>query len=156
MSGHADSAILQARAAYRRSVAYAAEKLAQHKIDLLLEPINARNMPGYFLNDFDQAAAVIAESGASNVKLQFDVYHRQIIHGDVIMGCASSCRSPATCRSPLDPVAQRARRRELNYPFVFAELDALGYDGFVGCEQVQSARQDARRPRLVLDMHRRS
>lgn len=134
MSGHADSANPQARAAYRRSVAYAAEKLAQHKIDLLLEPINARNMPGYFLNDFDQAAAVIAESGASNVKLQFDVYHRQIIHGDVIMGLRKFMPISGHVQIASIPSRNEPDGEELNYPFVFAELDALGYDGFVGCE----------------------
>ncbi|MFT3834182.1 MAG: TIM barrel protein [Micropruina sp.] len=52
----------------------------------MIEPINGRDMPGYFLNDFDRALAFIDEVGQPHVKLQFDIYHRQILHGDVIDG----------------------------------------------------------------------
>src|SRR5262249_30074394 len=86
MAGLADSADPAAHAGYLRSVDYAAKRLAEKKIDLLLEPINARNMPGYFLGNFDNAADFIARVGAPNVRLQFDIYHRQIIHGDIVKG----------------------------------------------------------------------
>lgn len=134
MSGHADSADPNAQAAYRRSVAHAADKLAAKNIDLLLEPINARNMPGYFLNDFDLAADVIATAAAKNVRLQFDVYHRQIIHGDVVMGLRKFRPITGHVQIASIPSRNEPDGEELNYPFVFAELDALGYDGFVGCE----------------------
>lgn len=134
MSGHADSRDPAAQAAYRRAVAHAAGQLAAKNIDLLLEPINSRNMPGYFLNDFDMAAAVIADSGAPNVKLQFDVYHRQIIHGDVVMGLRKFMPVTGHVQIASIPSRNEPDGEELNYPFVFAELDALGYDGFVGCE----------------------
>ncbi|MCG5476742.1 MAG: TIM barrel protein, partial [Sinorhizobium fredii] len=85
MAGLADPSDPEASDCYRRSVAYAAERLAENGLDLLLEPINGRNMPGYFLNDFGAAERLIAELGLANLKLQFDIYHRQIIHGDVTM-----------------------------------------------------------------------
>ena len=59
---------------------------AEQGIEVLIEPLNRRDMPGYFLNDFDGAAELIAGLGRGNIKLQFDVYHRQILHGDVIRG----------------------------------------------------------------------
>ena len=134
MSGHADSADPAAQAAYRRSIAYAAGKLAERNIDLLLEPINPRNMPGYFLNDFDQAAAIIADVGAPNVKLQFDLYHRQIIHGDVATGLRTFMPITGHVQIASVPSRNEPDGEELNYPWIFDLLDDLGYAGFVGCE----------------------
>lgn len=134
MAGHADPNDPAAQAAYRASIAYAADVLAEHGLDLLLEPINGRDMPGYFLNDFDQAAAYVRESGRPNVKLQFDMYHCELIHGDV--------SGKLRALFPLIGHVQIARadgRHEPDasgpdYPALFAELDGLGYAGFVGCE----------------------
>ncbi|TIS70505.1 MAG: hydroxypyruvate isomerase, partial [Mesorhizobium sp.] len=70
---------------YRKAIIWTAGKLADRGIDLVIEPINGRDMPGYFLNDFDFAEQLIGELALPNLKLQFDVYHRQILHGDVVM-----------------------------------------------------------------------
>lgn len=86
MSGIAPSNDPAARACYRHSLAYLCDKAGQAGVDVLIEPINSRDMPGYFLNDFNQAADIIADLGLANLKLQFDIYHRQIIHGDVLTG----------------------------------------------------------------------
>lgn len=136
MSGLADRGDPSAREAYRRSVEWTAGALAQHGLDLVLEPINARNMPGYFLNDFAFAASLIRESGLPNLKLQFDVYHRQILHGDVTM--ALRALMPITGHVQVASVPSRAEPagEELSFPFLFAELDRLGYEGFVGCEYI--------------------
>jgi 2-dehydrotetronate isomerase len=134
MSGLADSADPKAQDSYRRAVAHAGEKLAAKKLDLVLEPINARNMPGYFLNNFDQAAAFIAGAGAPNVKLQFDIYHRQIIHGDVAMGLRKFMPITGHVQIASIPSRNEPDGEELNYPFLFDLLDELGYAGFVGCE----------------------
>ena len=85
MSGLGQPSDAAAAAIYRRAVAATAERLANAGIDLLLEPIDRRDMPGYFLSDFAIAEALIAELGLPNLKLQFDIYHRQILHGDVTM-----------------------------------------------------------------------
>lgn len=134
MAGIADPSDSTAEKTYRESLAYAADKLGEHGIDLLLEPINGKDMPGYFLNDFDRAARYIREAGRPNVKLQFDMYHCELIHGDV----------PGKLQAlyPLVGHVQIARgngRHEPDasgpdYPKLFAELDGLGYGGFVGCE----------------------
>jgi hydroxypyruvate isomerase len=136
MSGNADAADPEAAANYRRAVIHAAERLGENDLDLVLEPINARNMPGYFLNDFGRAEKLIRELGRANVKLQFDIYHRQILHGDVTM--ALRALMPITGHVQIASVPSRHEPddEELNYPFLFAELDRLGYKGFVGCEYI--------------------
>ncbi|MCG5237134.1 2-oxo-tetronate isomerase [Xanthobacter oligotrophicus] len=134
MSGLADRADPKARAAYGEAVAYAAGALAENGLDLVLEPINGRNMPGYFLNDFAFTQALIAELGLPNLKLQFDIYHCQIIHGDVTMRLRQLMPITGHVQIASVPSRNEPDGEELNYPFLFAELDRLGYDGFVGCE----------------------
>ena len=120
--------------AYREAVVSAALRLADLGIDLLIEPINARDMPGYFLNDFDFAAQTIAELGLPNLKLQFDIYHRQIIHGDVTTALRQLLPITGHVQIASVPSRHEPDGEELNFPFLFAELDRLGYGGFVGCE----------------------
>ncbi len=134
MAGIADAADPAAQASYRRGVAHAAERLGAAGVELMLEPINGRDMPGYFLNDFAIAEAVIAQIGATNLKLQFDIYHRQIIHGDVAMGLRRLMPVVGHVQVASVPSRHEPEGEELNYPWLFAELDRLGYAGFVGCE----------------------
>jgi 2-dehydrotetronate isomerase len=134
MAGLASREDPAAGESYRRAVLYAAERLAGKGLDLLLEPINARNMPGYFLNDFVYAEKLIADMKHPNVKLQFDVYHRQILHGDVTMAIRALQRIVGHVQIASVPSRHEPDCEELNYPYLFAELDRLGYQGFVGCE----------------------
>jgi 2-dehydrotetronate isomerase len=134
MSGMASRADKAAEASYRRAIEYAAPVLAERGVDLLLEPINGRNMPGYFLNDFGYARDLIAALGLPNLKLQFDVYHRQIMHGDVTMAFRAMQPISAHIQIASVPSRNEPDGEELNYPFLFAEFDRLGYDGFIGCE----------------------
>jgi hydroxypyruvate isomerase len=122
--------------AYRRAVSRVAARLADEGIDLMIEPINGRNMPGYFLGDFDFAADLIAELGIPNLRLQFDVYHRQIMRGDVVMALRALMPIVGHVQIASVPSRHEPDDEELNGPFVFAELDRLGYAGFVGCEYV--------------------
>ncbi|WP_064693141.1 2-oxo-tetronate isomerase [Rhizobium aegyptiacum] len=121
---------------YRRSVTYTAERLAEKGIDLLLEPINGRNMPGYFLNDFNAAERLIAECGLPNLKLQFDIYHRQIIHGDVVMALRRLLPITGHIQIASVPSRNEPDGEELNYPYLFGQIDHLGYGGFIGCEYI--------------------
>ncbi|PDT41387.1 MULTISPECIES: 2-oxo-tetronate isomerase [Sinorhizobium] len=134
MAGLADPSDEEAVACYQRSVIYAAERLAEKDLDLLLEPINGRNMPGYFLNDFGAAERLITELNLANLKLQFDIYHRQIIHGDVAMALRRLIPITGHIQIASVPSRQEPDDEELNYPYLFAEIDRLGYTGFVGCE----------------------
>ena len=136
MAGNADRRDAKALAAYRKAVAWTAESVGAAGLDLLLEPINSRNMPGYFLNDFAFAESLIRELGLQNLKLQFDIYHRQIIHGDVTMAMRAMFPVIGHVQVASIPSRHEPDGEELNYPFLFEELDRLGYDGFVGCEYI--------------------
>jgi hydroxypyruvate isomerase len=139
MAGNADRRDPQALAAYRKSVAYAAERAGAAGLDLLLEPINSRNMPGYFLNDFTFTESLIRELALPNLKLQFDIYHRQILHGDVTMALRASLPMIGHVQIASIPSRHEPDGEELSYPFLFAELDRIGYDGYVGCEYIPRA-----------------
>ncbi|WP_426435100.1 2-oxo-tetronate isomerase [Bradyrhizobium genosp. P] len=134
MAGIADRSDPRAVAAFRKSVAYAAEFFAPHGLDVVIEPINPRNVPGYFLNDFLFARDLIDELKIPNLKLQFDIYHCQIIHGDVTMRLREMMPIIGHIQIASIPSRNEPDGEELNYPFLFDELDRLGYDGFVGCE----------------------
>lgn len=133
MAGMADTRDVQAVDSYERAVRHAAERFATIDAEVLLEPINPRSMPGYFLNDFRRAAALIDRLDIGNVRLQFDIFHRQIIHGDVAEGLRALL--PIVSHVQIASVPSRTEPgEELNYPYLFDLLDTLGYQGFVGCE----------------------
>ena len=134
MAGLADPQDPAARAAYRKAVAHCAERLAEREVQLMIEPINGRDMPGYFLNDFAIAEAVIAELGLPNLKLQFDVYHRQIIHGDVTFALQRLMPIIGHVQIASVPSRNEPDFEEVNYPYIFEQLDLLGYEGYIGCE----------------------
>jgi hydroxypyruvate isomerase len=134
MAGNADPRAPDCQAAYRRAVTHAAEALAETEIDLLIEPINARNMPGYFLNDFGYAEWLIADLALPNLRLQFDIYHRQIMHGDISI--ALNRLMPVIGHIQIAGVPERHEPDlgEVNYPHIFKMLAEMRYDGFIGCE----------------------
>jgi 2-dehydrotetronate isomerase len=134
MAGIAERSDHRAVEAFYKSVAWAAEFFQPHGLDVVIEPINPRNVPGYFLNDFGFAADLIRELKIPNLKLQFDIYHCQIIHGDVTMHLRAMMPITGHVQIASIPSRHEPDGEELNYPFVFAELDRLAYDGFVGCE----------------------
>jgi len=124
----------QALATYKESLNFACQEAAAHGVDILIEPLNPRDAPGYLLNDFGLARRLIAELGHPNLRLQFDIYHRQILHGDVAMGLRAMMPIIGHIQIASVPSRNEPGVEELNYPFLFAELDRLGYDGFVGAE----------------------
>ena len=134
MAGIASRADRRAVEAFYRSVAWAAEFFAPHGLDVVIEPINPRNVPGYFLNDFGFARDLITELKIENLKLQFDIYHCQIIHGDVTMRLREMMPIIGHIQIASIPSRHEPDGEELNYPFLFDELDRLDYRGFVGCE----------------------
>ena len=134
MAGIAVRSVAKAVEAVYKSVAWAAEFFAPHGLDVVLEPINSRNVPGYFLNDFGFARDLIRELKMANLKLQFDIYHCQIIHGDVTMRLREMMDIIGHIQIASIPSRNEPDGEELNYPFLFGELDRLGYRGFVGCE----------------------
>jgi hydroxypyruvate isomerase len=134
MAGIADVNNLAAIATYRDALGYAADATAQDGIGLVIEPINSRDMPGYFLNDFNRAISVITDLNHENVKLQFDIYHRQVIHGDVLLGLEQAMPLIGHVQIASVPKRNEPGTGELNDFRIFAALDELGYRGYVGCE----------------------
>jgi hydroxypyruvate isomerase len=134
MAGIADRRDPAAVDSFRRAVAWTTEVLAKEAIDVVIEPINPRDVPGYFLNDFAFARDLILDMKLPNLKLQFDIYHRQIIHGDVTMALREMMPLIGHIQIASVPSRNEPAGEELNYPFLFDELDRLGYGGFVGCE----------------------
>jgi len=134
MAGLADRHAPASVASYERAVAHAAERLAALGIDLLLEPINARSMPGYFLNDYGFTERLIARLALPNVKLQFDIFHRQIMHGDILAALARLLPIIGHVQVASVPLRHEPNSGELNDAQIFATLDELNYAGFIGCE----------------------
>jgi hydroxypyruvate isomerase len=122
------------RAAYLANLKMAARWAAAQGVDILIEPINTRDIPGYFLNRTSDAAAIIAEAGEPNLGLQFDIYHRHIMEGGVI-GALKEFGNLARhyqCAGPPDRGEPDAG--ELDYREIFEMIDASGYGGWIGCE----------------------
>ncbi len=134
MAGLAPAGDMAATATFRAAVRRTAAVLAERGVTLVLEPINGRDMPGYFLNDIDAAAVLIEEMGVPNLALQFDLYHCQIIHGDVTTRMRRLMPVIGHVQVASVPSRHEPDGEELACPFLFEELDRLGYAGFVGCE----------------------
>lgn len=128
-----------ALATYKDSLRFACEAAARHGLDILIEPLNRRDAPRYLLNDFCLAEKVIAELKLANLKLQFDIYHRQIIHGDVIRGLETLLPITGHIQVASVPARQEPCSGELDDLRVFETLERLHYTGFVGCEYTPAA-----------------
>jgi hydroxypyruvate isomerase len=126
----------QAHDTYVANLRWAADAAAAVGCEVLIEPINTRDMPGYFLTHQAQAHAVLTEVGAPNLKVQMDLYHCQIMEGDVATKLRQYLPTGAVAHVQIAGVPERHEpdTGELNYPYVFGVLDALGYAGWVGCE----------------------
>jgi hydroxypyruvate isomerase len=130
MSGIAagDSAL----ARFKDSIKFACETL--DGIDVMIEPINNRDVPGYLMNDFVLAEQLIAELKLPNLKLQFDIYHRQVIHGEAMRGLEALM--PITGHIQISSVPSRHEPMSgaLDDLAILRAIDRLGYAGFIGCE----------------------
>ncbi|EPC00642.1 hydroxypyruvate isomerase [Litchfieldella anticariensis FP35 = DSM 16096] len=124
----------QARETLIDNLRFAADKLSHENILLLAEPINIRDIPGFFLNRTEQALALFDAVGSDNLKLQYDVYHMQIMEGDLAPTIEKHLARIAHVQIADNPGRHEPGTGEINYPFLFAHLDRLGYDGWVGCE----------------------
>ncbi|HEY2559622.1 MAG TPA: 2-oxo-tetronate isomerase [Caldimonas sp.] len=124
------------RAAYLANLAWAARRAAAVGVDVLIEPINTRDIPGYFLNRQDEAHAVVTEVGAPNLKVQMDLYHCQIVEGDVATKLRSYLPTGRVGHLQIAGVPERHEPDvgELNHGYLFDVIDALGWDGWIGCE----------------------
>ncbi len=130
----------QLRPTYLANLRWAAAQAAERGLDVLIEPINTRDIPGFFLNRQDQAHEVIAEVGAPNLKVQMDLYHCQIVEGDVAMKLRQYLPSGRVGHLQIAGVPERHEPDigEVNYGYLFKVIDEVsassGWDGWIGCE----------------------
>jgi 2-dehydrotetronate isomerase len=124
----------QAREVLKANLESAARTAAAANLTLLLEPLNPRDNPGYFYSRLDQAVSLIEEIDQPNIKLQFDVYHVAISEGDVLRKLAKFLPLIGNVQIAAVPSRAEPDEGEIAYGAVFAELERLGYPGWVGCE----------------------
>ncbi|MGX1672693.1 2-oxo-tetronate isomerase [Streptomyces sp. NPDC055400] len=129
------------RATYLSNLAYAAEQAAAAGVDILIEPINGRDMPGYFLSRQADAHAVVQEVGASNLKVQLDLYHCQIVEGDLTATLRRDLPTGRVAHLQIAGVPDRHEpdAGELNLRHLMSVVDELGFDGWIGCEYFPKA-----------------
>lgn len=132
----ADVSREDAERTYVENLRWAAGEAATRGIELLIEPINTRDMPEYFLNRQADAHAIVQAVGAANLKVQMDLYHCQIVEGDVAMKLREYLPTGNVGHIQIAGVPERHEPDvgELNYPYLFQLIDELGYGGWVGCE----------------------
>jgi hydroxypyruvate isomerase len=125
----------KAEATFVANLKWASEIARPAGVRLLLEPLNTRDNPGYFLTGTAQARRILDQVGSDNVLLQYDCYHMQIMEGDLA----------ETVKANVDVIGhiqvggvpgrhEPDQTQEVNYPYLFALIDSLGYEGWVGCE----------------------
>ncbi|MBI1905541.1 MAG: hydroxypyruvate isomerase [Rhodocyclales bacterium] len=118
---------------------FAATRLREAGIKLLIEPINTYDIPGFHLNRTDQAAAIIDAVGSDNLYIQYDLYHAQRMEGELANTIARHLPRIAHMQLADNPGRHEPGTGEINYPFLFAHIDRLGYDGWIGCEYKPAA-----------------
>ena len=127
-------------ATYRNNLEWAARQAASARKAVLIEPINTRDIPGYVLNRQDEAHRIVQEIGAPNLKVQMDLYHCQIVEGDVAMKIRQYLPSGRVGHMQIAGVPERHEPDigEVNYAYLFGVIDevsaACGWDGWIGCE----------------------
>jgi len=125
---------------YISNLRWAAAQAAQAGLDVLIEPINTRDIPGFFLNRQDHAHEIIQTVGAANLKVQMDLYHCQIVEGDVAMKIRQYLPTGRVGHFQIAGVPERHEPNigEINYPYLFDVIDevsqACGWQGWIGCE----------------------
>ncbi|AAU46795.1 hydroxypyruvate isomerase [Burkholderia mallei] len=122
------------RDVYLRNLAHAAEAARAQNVTIVIEPINPRDMPGFFLNRQDDAQAICREVGAPNLLVQFDCYHCQIVEGDLAMKLKRDIAGIGHIQIAGVPQRHEPDVGEIHYPYLFELIDVLGYDGWIGCE----------------------
>jgi 2-dehydrotetronate isomerase len=116
------------------NVAGASETAKKRGVRLMLEPLNARDVPGYLHSTSAQARRIIEASGADNVFLQYDFYHLQIMQGDLVEGLKRDMDIIGHIQFSSVPGRHEPQHGEVNMPHCFEAVDSLGFTGWVGCE----------------------
>jgi 2-dehydrotetronate isomerase len=122
------------RQVFLENLAYAARQAAAHSVDILIEPINPRDMPHYFLNRQQDAHEICRQVGATNLKVQADLYHCQIVEGDLATMLQRYLGGIGHIQIAGVPARNEPDTGEVNYKYLLDLIDSLGYTGWIGCE----------------------
>src|SRR5438445_556553 len=125
------------------AAARAADRREQAGIKLLIDPINTRDIPGFFLNHTDHALALIDRVGSKNLFLQYDIYHMQIMEGDLARTIEANLGRIAHIQLADNPGRHEPGTGEINYPFLYDHIDRIGYSGWIGAEYKPKAGTEA-------------
>jgi hydroxypyruvate isomerase len=127
------------RGTFVANLKYAAGRLERDGIGLLIEPINTRDVPGFYLSRSRQASDVIDAVASGNLLLQYDVYHMQVMEGDLAQTLSDLAAVLGHVQIADNPGRHEPGTGEINYPFIFQHLERLGYQGWIGCEYKPAA-----------------
>lgn len=119
---------------YVENLSRAATEAAERGITIVIEPINRRDMPGYFLSRTEEARRVIDAVGHKSLGLLFDVYHRQVAEGDVTRALRENMDLIRHIQVANPPDRCSPDQGELDFDYIFAALREAGYEGWIGCE----------------------
>ena len=122
------------RRTFVENLRFAAAALNAANIRLLIEPINPFDIPGFYLNRTDAALSILDEVGAPNAFVQYDIYHAQRVEGELAATMQKELARIGHIQLADNPGRNEPGTGEINYPFLFAHLDRIGYDGWIGCE----------------------
>jgi len=122
---------------------HAAAELKKAKLKLLIEPINTFDIPGFYLHRTAQAVSILDEVGADNAFVQYDIYHAQRMEGELAATVQKHLARIAHIQLADNPGRNEPGTGEINYPFLFAHLDRIGYTGWIGCEYKPAAGTEA-------------
>ncbi len=125
-----------AHATFVKNLRFAARELERAGVLLLIEPVNTFDIPGFFLSGSVRALAIIDEVGSANLKLQYDIYHMQRTEGELAATLTANVGRIAHIQLADNPGRHEPGTGEINYPYLFEQLDRIGYAGWVGCEYV--------------------
>lgn len=137
-----DASQLQIDQTVIENLRFAAHELKKHGIRLLIEPINTFDIPGFYLHNTAQALALIDKVGSDNLFVQYDIYHMQRMEGEIASTLQKQLSRIAHVQLADNPGRNEPGTGELNYRFLFKHLDAIGYDGWIGCEYKPAAKTE--------------
>jgi hydroxypyruvate isomerase len=144
LAGKAPSGIDDAtlRLTFIANLRFAAAEFKKAKLNLLIEPINRFDIPGFYLNFTAQALSILDEVGADNAYVQYDIYHAQRMEGELANTLSAQLARIGHIQLADNPGRNEPGTGEINYAFLFAHLDRIGYKGWVGCEYKPAARTE--------------
>jgi len=136
LAGKAPAGVGEAelRDTFVANVAYAAAELKKANLRLLIEPINFYDIPGFYLNRTEQAIAILDAVGADNAFVQYDIYHAQRMEGELANTLTKHLGRIGHIQLADNPGRNEPGTGEINYAYLFAHLDRIGYTGWIGCE----------------------